>query len=241
MAAYGYQLILGGVGAVFLGIAIFITSIPRPLPGLGRNGLWQGPLVVILGATVIYMGRKAIRAEHAARLPETLDLIRKGLRKQIPRQLQAEARELRGNVAALFIAYHDSSVVHEGNIYCSLMTDESRRKLIESGNEPKWWNVMEANDAEFRVIISAHDVLECYDIMLNQREHTNHDDVGPFREMIQAVARELNAVDWSMVMPTTDDFVVTATDSSGLQIYDDLEASVPAEKLQLLRSRNMMP
>ena len=64
----------------------------------------------------------------------------------------------------------------------------------------------------------------------------------PFREMVQRVSARLNDLPWSEYAPTTDDFVVFAADASHTYCADHEEmlASVPAERIELLRSRRML-
>ena len=54
--------------------------------------------------------------------------------------------------------------------------------------------------------------------------------------MIYRVCLSLNQLDWSKVLPVTDDFVVIASDwSAGFQIYKDALASLPKEKVRTLK------
>ncbi len=61
MIRFGLKLLLGGGAAIVLGIALFVTSLAGGLPGYERDGLWQGPLIVLLGVMVVMFGRKALR------------------------------------------------------------------------------------------------------------------------------------------------------------------------------------
>jgi hypothetical protein len=63
-----------------------------------------------------------------------------------------------------------------------------------------------------------------------------------YREMVQSVARELNAMDWSKHCAVTDDFVVAAADGSQCfcDDYEDLVNSIPEERLELLRTRGLL-
>jgi hypothetical protein len=63
-----------------------------------------------------------------------------------------------------------------------------------------------------------------------------------YREALQRVAKQLNKLKWSDYCTVTDDFVVFPADGSHT-FYDDfgdMTASVPAEKLKLLRSRKTL-
>lgn len=63
-----------------------------------------------------------------------------------------------------------------------------------------------------------------------------------YRRIVQQVAVALNAMDWKPICPVSDDFVVLAADGSQHfdNDYDDIVNSIPAERLQLLRSRSFI-
>lgn len=62
------------------------------------------------------------------------------------------------------------------------------------------------------------------------------------REFMRAVARRLNAVDFSQSIPVTADFIVYPLDyADGADVLSDIEASVPPERLELLRARKLIP
>jgi hypothetical protein len=76
--------------------------------------------------------------------------------------------------------------------------------------------------------------------LLSESEDTY---MPPFRRALQKVARQLNDFDWSLTCPVTDDFVVVPADGSQFfagDDYADLTESVPAERLELLRSRRLL-
>jgi len=82
---------------------------------------------------------------------------------------------------------------------------------------------------------------ECYSILCT--DDTPADEgpaLMPFRSALHQVARELNAFDWSGILPLTDDFVVLATDYIGYWIQEDMLASIPEKQLQMLISRGLL-
>lgn len=60
------------------------------------------------------------------------------------------------------------------------------------------------------------------------------------RELICGVAQDLNAFDWSTVLPTTDDFVVYATDMEQVDLERNMAACLPPARLDDLRERNLL-
>ncbi len=62
------------------------------------------------------------------------------------------------------------------------------------------------------------------------------------RRTIQRVCRRLNQLDWTSIRAVTDDFVVFPADGAHTfyDDYGDLLASVPAERIELLRERGYL-
>jgi hypothetical protein len=62
------------------------------------------------------------------------------------------------------------------------------------------------------------------------------------RRTIRRVCRQLNQFDWTTVRSVTDDFVVFPADGSHTfyDDYGDLVASVPPERIELLRQRGYL-
>jgi hypothetical protein len=71
---------------------------------------------------------------------------------------------------------------------------------------------------------------------------TEEEELLPMRQMVQRVATRLNCLSWKEYVPVTDDFVVFPADASHTFCadYDEMMASVPADRIELLRSRKML-
>ena len=67
-------------------------------------------------------------------------------------------------------------------------------------------------------------------------------ELAPLRAMVQRVAARLNARPWGDDLPVTDDFVVFAADGTHefCDDYGEMVASVPTERVALLRSRGLL-
>ena len=65
----------------------------------------------------------------------------------------------------------------------------------------------------------------------------------PYQRMLQRVSRKLNAKDWSVYCPVTDDFVIAPADGSqyfaGDEDYADIVNGIPPKRLAFLRSRGL--
>lgn len=80
---------------------------------------------------------------------------------------------------------------------------------------------------------------QVYELLVEDEEA----NMIPFRQMLQLVAKKLNEMDWREFCKVTDDFVIVPADGSqhfGGDDYKDLVESVPAERLELLRSRRVL-
>ncbi|AMV20806.1 hypothetical protein [Planctomyces sp. SH-PL14] len=94
----------------------------------------------------------------------------------------------------------------------------------------------------FNVDIKNAELTEQYGLWYEHlAEQDDEEDLQLFREMVQRVSAALNRLDWSALAPVTDDFVVFPADGSHTfgDDLEDLRASVPADRLQLLKSRKL--
>ena len=75
-----------------------------------------------------------------------------------------------------------------------------------------------------------------------QRNLPDDNDLIPMQAMVRRVAVKLNRLNWPKYAPVTDDFVVVAADGSRslASDYEELVASVPSERIELLRSRRLL-
>ena len=81
---------------------------------------------------------------------------------------------------------------------------------------------------------------DSYDLWLALDAEFAADDASdPQRALLAAIARDLNAVDWTGKLNISDDFVVFSLDYEMDSIQERLRASVPQEKLDLLRTRGL--
>lgn len=82
---------------------------------------------------------------------------------------------------------------------------------------------------------------ECYELLTQEDNGLEEQEqLLPFRKMLSRVALTLNAHDWTGILDTTDDFVVTASDWSGFWVQEDAKRSLPKEKSKLLRKRGYL-
>lgn len=94
-------------------------------------------------------------------------------------------------------------------------------------------NIFLRNDPQTRQICS-----DIYQRILRDEDEA----LRELRQTIQRVCRQLNQLDWVAVRSVTDDFVVFPADGSHTfyDDYGDLMASVPAERIELLRQRGYL-
>jgi hypothetical protein len=181
--------------------------------------------------------------EHEALLAET----EKRLIALIPPRIKA--LDIREPVYCLRVWYYGTDT--DGDRVPSLMLakESVRRKLVsEKGAEaphylwcadeptqPGWVYNAEIKDATVSALCR-----RWYDQPWGHRSETK--ELRPFREMVQRAAARLNGLAWREYAPVTDDFVVFAADASHTFCadYEEMLASVPAERVELLRSRRML-
>jgi hypothetical protein len=73
------------------------------------------------------------------------------------------------------------------------------------------------------------------------RDSRRDDQWERIRQLVCAVAKELNDHDWRAMFPITEDFIVIASDYEALEdIRDEIRACVPEAKLAILRARGLI-
>jgi hypothetical protein len=77
----------------------------------------------------------------------------------------------------------------------------------------------------------AEDTRICYLYELIEPEEIR-DDPAQYRRMLTGVARELNKLDWSVIMPVTKQFFVWSTGYIGENLFEDLKNSVSDDQLR---------
>lgn len=123
-----------------------------------------------------------------------------------------------------------------------------RRRIAEKGaNVPHHlWSADELTEpsgvytAEFKDAILAKLCRQWYDQPWGEKPET--EELLPIREMVQRVATRLNGLPWDKHVPVTNDFVIFAADASHTfsDDYGEMLASVPRERVELLRSRGFL-
>jgi hypothetical protein len=176
---------------------------------------------------------------------ETLVAIEDRLGELIPRRVKALG--ISEPVYCLRIWYYGTDT--GGDRVPSLMfcTAAARRKVLaEKGDKVPhylWCADEVCTGAYFCMIDDPAVSALCrrwYDQPGDRRPET--EELRPVREMVQRVAARLNGLPWSEYVPITDDFVVFAADASHAfcDDYGEMLASVPVERIELLRSRRML-
>jgi hypothetical protein len=154
---------------------------------------------------------------------------------------------------AVFLVYMDTTT-NEYTPYLLVAMDALRQYALERRGESAsfyiWRPVQELHYRKnefFEVALTdrtlSKKVDKCYRLLSEAPGADTVDDnvsLLPFRRMMRNVARQLNSYSWSDVLPTTDDFVVVATDWSGFWVGDDVPRSLPDDRRELLESRKLL-
>ena len=128
-----------------------------------------------------------------------------------------------------------------------LCPDAARRRVLAEKEDVAphyWWCADEVGAGAYTAEINDPDGLRPVPPLVPAPWGRRPEEVElrPFREMVQRVSARLNDLPWSEYAPTTDDFVVFAADASHTYCadYEEMLASVPADRIELLRSRRML-
>jgi hypothetical protein len=162
---------------------------------------------------------------------------------EIPRTIRAA--KVREPVYALLLQFTGVDTDPDGFAPPLFLPTETLRQrlLAEHPKDAAWylWAVPEW-DRDPGVV-----TLACENAALDEKLHlifqmtvvqSSPTNYRPVRAMFQRVCARLNARNWKGILRTTDDFIVIPFDPhEELDLKTDLKASVPEEKLQLLRQR----
>ena len=71
--------------------------------------------------------------------------------------------------------------------------------------------------------------------------HRFHDDFDAIRDLLNAVAGDLNDFNWEGLLNVSEDFVIFAHDYAALaNVDDEIRACVPEYKMRILRSKGLL-
>ncbi len=175
-----------------------------------------------------------------------LSKIEKILVAEIPKAVKAA--KVKEQVYCLRIWYNGTDM-DETAVPSLMLVKESARKtfLKKRPKEALYyvWGADEQQDEEYSITIelSNDKLLDHYGVWYEHLcELEDDEELQPFREMTQRVALQLNALDWTTILPVTDDFIVFPADGSHTFCDDlgDMAASVPKPRLKLLQSRKLL-
>ena len=181
-----------------------------------------------------------------AALAKRISEIEPMLLEQIPREVaKAQFSE---PAYALILCYIDSTT-DEYTPYVVVALDKSRQLALErkpdeassiiwSPHQQRIKDVGRVPEVRFKDA-SLRRKCQTACMYLFQDYRDDYERLLPFREMMYRVAQQLNRLDWSGKLPITDDFVVIASDWSGRYVRKDAPASLPAERRELLESRQL--
>lgn len=89
-----------------------------------------------------------------------------------------------------------------------------------------------AHERATELQLRAFQLLDAPDVMLDGEA------LRPARELLWRVALRLTKVDWQPIMRVSDDFIAYAMDDTGnFDATEDMRASVPAERIALMREQ----
>lgn len=164
----------------------------------------------------------------------------------------AKAARITEPVYCLRIWYNGTDSSEDAIPHLLLIKDSTRQKfLTKYGDDPLMlcdylWSADEATFEGFSYDVSLPDTdllapyKVWYDYLCDQDED---EELQPFREMVQRVSKKLNQLDWTAMIPVTDDFVVFPADGSHTFCDDlgDLQASISPAQWKHFESKDWIP
>jgi hypothetical protein len=174
--------------------------------------------------------------------PDSLfDAARSSLKSAIIEQLKgldAAIRE-KGPFYNLIISY--DAVADDGLLL--LLNTEAQRQQWEQSTDDRSYGALQLDSltGPQNAMLYAEIQHHPDDYARFLRENRRDEQWDRIRELLCAVARDLNDVDWSAHFQTTDDFIVFASDYEAMNdVEDDIRDCVPDSKLKLLRARGLI-
>ena len=158
-----------------------------------------------------------------------------------------KAAQLADPVYSLRIWYNGTESESDAIPWLMLVKDSTRKDLVRKAGKrfpEEIWMADELTNAGqgFQIHLESDELVSEYGRWHEHLcEQDDDEELQPFREMVQRAAARLNKLDWTAIAPVTDDFVVFPADGSHTirDDFEDLQASVPAERLKLLKSRKL--
>ena len=155
----------------------------------------------------------------------------------------ASSRPLRP-LCRLRVYYYDT---HAPCTYLTLQpaTDQWRANLLAQQGRRRqeifWMSTEDGGDLPSIYFLGQGEIAELFGHVYELLCDDEDQYMVPFREMLQRVCRTLNDADWPSFCVVTDDFFVVPADGSVHfgDDYTDIVRSVPASRLELLRSRGL--
>lgn len=184
------------------------------------------------------------QSDDSASDDKTLSAIEQKLVTLIP--IRVQSLEISDPVYCLRIWYYGTDAFGDRVPTLMLCSEANRRKVVAAKGDtaPHYlWCADELPDDH------SSDIKDGAVTALCRRWYSKIGEQQPeevellrFRQMIQRVAKRLNQLPWNEYASVTDDFVVFAADGSHTYCadYDEMLASVPDERVELLRSRKLL-
>jgi hypothetical protein len=153
------------------------------------------------------------------------------------------------SVYCLRIWYNGTDSPEDAVPWLMLVKESTRQQFLaaHAGNAPHYlWCADEATypGQAYNVMLEGKRLERLYRKWYRHLSALEEDEeLQPFREMVQRVARRLNELPWGDLAPVTDDFVVCPADLSQTFCDDrgDLVASISADQMARLQERSLLP
>ncbi len=151
-------------------------------------------------------------------------------------------RKIKERTYGLLVCYIDLTT-DEYLPFVVVLPESFRLKCVANREADRIWRLPEMSGVEQLVPAGTALARKCNFVYEYLSEDWKDQDeervILPFRKMIYRVCLHLNDLDWSAILPVTEDFAVVASDWSGFWVHEDAEKSVPPARKRLLKKQGL--
>jgi hypothetical protein len=185
------------------------------------------------------------RPKKAESIPALAKEIQRMLLEQVPAAVVhvKEKAQSKGPFYCLLLCYCAEDFEAGWPPFLVLASEAERRRIVEEGQDVRYWLWApdELREMPGNVEFGLRDVTLRNQCRLHARLMGQKDDTASGIKVLRAVAKELNAFDWSKTIDVTPDFLVAAVDNTGeVDAVKDIKAVVPAAVFRSLKKNDLV-
>ena len=172
----------------------------------------------------------------------TIDAAYEAVRRELVARIPQTVAELASENPAYCVALAYFSEPGPCMVYVGF--EDAREELLSTPDGKDWvWNAADMSggiEPDLSAVEDTARLLFQELTLADADDETARPGTERNRELVCEVAKELNSVDWSSVLPVTDDFVVYATDMELVDLDTNMAYCVPQSLLDAFHSRGLL-